>query len=265
MKLSFRRWHIHFIILFICGLSACQKGNSMGVRAAKLNISKYFADPVAAKFVSAVQDGNLKQVSEMLAAGMNPNVKGTDDFRPLFFVFPAATADVTRALLAAGADPNARLKDKSTPLYFAVRLENSSFTQALLQAKADPNAVVENDKPIIHEAVSSEQPQQLKLLAQAGANINVVWGSGTPLYAALGSQDWKMASTLLDLGANVTWRSLGGLTQYTAPERFCNQLTDPNGQVQATSQNRDDVVGLFAAFSRRGVVLTCADQVNRFR
>lgn len=237
----------------------------MGIKATKLNSEKYFPDPIVARFVDAIQDGDLSRVSEMLKAGMDPNVLGNDSFRPLFFIFPAPTADVARALLAAGADPNARLKNRNTPLYFAVRLENTAFTQVLLQAKADPNARVEDDKPIIHEAVLSEQPQQIKLLAQAGADINVVWGSGTPLFAALGAQEWKMASSLLELGADTQWRSPGGDTQYTASERFCNQLTRPNNPVQPTLQNRHDIAALFAAFERRGVQLGCAAEVSRFR
>jgi hypothetical protein len=263
----FKRWPVicAAIIIFVCGLIACQEGNSMGIRASKLNVEKYFPDPVVTKFVEAVQDGNLPRVTEMIAAGMNPNIQGNNGFRPLFFVFPSATADVARALLAAGADPNARLQDLSTPLYFAVRLENSAFTQALLQAKADPNARVENDKPVVHEAVRSNQPLQLKLLAQAGVDINVVWGSGTPLYAAIGAQAWKMATMLLDLGAETNWRKSGGLNQYTAAESFCNQLMRANGPVQPTLQNRKDVIDLFVAFERRGVVLACAEQATRFR
>ena len=128
---------------------------------------------------------------------------------------------MTRALLAAGADPNVRLADGNTPLYFAVRMENAEFTKALLEWKADPNARVEHNEPIIHEAVLGRQPEQIKLLARAGADINVVWGAGTPLYASIGAMAWKVAATLLDLGADAQWRSPGGLTQDTAGETFC--------------------------------------------
>ena len=236
----------------------------MGIKATKLDTSRYFPDPKVAAFVADVQDGNLKRVTEALKAGMNPNAAGNEGIRPLFFIFPASTADVTRALLAAGADPNVRLADGNTPLYFAVRMEDAEFTKALLEWKADPNARVEHDKPIMHEAVRSEQPEQIKLLARAGADINVIW-SGTPLYASIGAMDWSVAATLLDLGADVQWRSLGGLTQYTAAERFCNLLTRSNNSLKATPTNRQAVSELFAAFARRGVVLPCASEAARFR
>jgi hypothetical protein len=250
--------------IFIAGLSACQEGSSMGIKASKLDTSRYFPDPKVAAFVADVQDGNLKRVTDALKAGMNPNIAGKEGIRPLFFIFPASTADVTRALLAAGADPNVRLSDGNTPLYFAVRMENAEFTKALLEWKADPNALVEHDKPIIHEAVRSGQPEQIKLLARAGADINVVW-SDTPLDAAIGAMAWRMAATLLDLGADALRRSPGGLTQYTAGESFCWMLTRANNPLRATPTNHQAVSELFAAFARRGVVLPCASEAARFR
>lgn len=236
----------------------------MGIKATKLDTSRYFPDPKIAAFVADIQDGNLKRVAEALKGGMNPNVAGNEGIRPLFFIFSASTADVTRALLAAGADPNTRLSGGNTPLYYAVRMENTEFTKALLEWKADPNARVEHNEPIIHEAVLGGQPDQIKLLARAGADINAVW-SGTPLYASIGAMDWGVAATLLDLGADVHWRSPGGLTQYTAAERFCNQLTRSNNPLKATPTNHQAVLELFAAFARRGVVLPCTSEAARFR
>lgn len=252
------------VIILTAGLWACQEASRMGIKASKLDTTQYFPDPKVAAFVADVQDGNLKRVTEALKSGMNPNVAGKEGIRPLFFIFPASTADVTRALLAAGADPNVRLADGNTPLYFAVRLENTEFTKALLEWKADPNALVEHDKPIIHEAVLGGQPEQIKLLARAGADINVNWG-GTPLYASIGSMAWRVAATLLDLGADPHWRSPGGLNQDTAGENFCWTVTRARNPLRATPTNHEAVSELFAAFARRGVVLPCAAEASRFR
>lgn len=251
--------------IIIAGVLPCQEGSSMGIKASKLDMSRYFPDPKVAAFVADVQDGNLKRVTEALKAGMDPNVAGNEGTRPLFFIFPASTADVTRALLAAGADANTRMSDSNTPLYFSVRMENAEFTRALLDWKADPNARVEHDKPIMHEAVRSGQPEQIKLLVRAGADINFVWGAGTPLYASIASMGWKVAATLLDLGADAQWRSPGGLNQETAGETFCWLLTRSNNPLRATPTNHRAVSDLFAAFARRGVVLPCASEATRFR
>jgi hypothetical protein len=59
--------------IFIAGLWACQEGSSMGIKASKLDTSRYFPDPKVAAFVADIQDGNLKRVTEALKAGMNPS------------------------------------------------------------------------------------------------------------------------------------------------------------------------------------------------
>lgn len=254
---------IALVTTFLCGLLACKEGSSMGITASKVDASRYFPDPKVANFVADIQDGNVKRVAEALNAGISANSVGKDGFRPLFFVFANRDADVMRTLLAAGADPNARLSNGGTPLYFAVRLENTDFTKALLEAKADPNARAEYDEPIIHEAVMSRQPEQLRLLAAAGADINVVWGSGTPLYGAIGAMSWDMARTLLELGADTSWRRRGG-PQYTAGESLCNMFTRPNFPLRVNREGYKSLADLFAAFAHRGVTLSCANDLPRF-
>lgn len=255
--------NILLITTLFFGIGACKEGNSMGISASKLDTRPYFPDAKVAAFVADVQDGNLKRVTEALRAGMDPNALGKEGFRPIFFAFAAHTPEVVRALLASGADPNARLTNGSPPLYYAVRLENSEFTKALLDAKADPNARAEFDEPIIHEAVMSRQPAQLELLAGAGADINVVWGSGTPLYGAIGAMSWDVAHTLLDLGADPHWRSRGG-HEYTAGESLCNLFMRPNFPIRVTRDGFKSLAALFDAFARRGVVLTCAKDLEKY-
>lgn len=242
-------------------LAACQEANTMGIQASPVDTRKFFTDPRLAEFADQVQQGNLAQVQAGLRAGISPNAAGLQGFTPLFFVFPAKTADVARELLKAGANPNARLEDGTPPLMFAVRLENPAFTQALLEFKADPNATGPNEKPVIHEAVFAKAPNNIALLAKAGVNLNVVWGGGTPLLTAVDSASWEAAGLLLDLGADTQWRSPGGKTQYTAGESFCSLLP----RLQPTKTNRGPLLSLFAAFERRGVKLACADQAQRFK
>lgn len=229
----------------------------MAITAQRLDTRRYFDDPALAAFVDDLQNGRTARVTAALAAGMDPNAEGRDGFRPLFFIFPAGTADAARALLRAGADPNARLPDGDPPLMFAVRLDTPMFTELLLEAGADPDARGENGKPVIHEAVRSNQPRHLQLLARAGADVNVVWGSGTPLYGAIGGLNWPAAATLLDLGADTRWRNPGGRRQLTAAESFCDLFTRER-PLRIPQRQRDAVTALFDAFARRGVTLDCA-------
>jgi hypothetical protein len=249
-------------LVLVALLSTSQiEGFAMGIKATKVNPDRYFTDAKLVEFVSNIQDGDLKKVNDAIRSGINVNAEGKQGFRPLFFVFPADSTDVTKALLAAGANPNVRLPDRSTPLYFSVRLENASFTKALLEAKADPKALVENDKPIIHEAVMAGNVEQIKLLAKAGADLNVVWGS-TPLMSALDGSVYPVAVALLELGADTAWRESGGATAFTAGESFCFSIPRMNAKDAKVNK---DVVAVFEAFAKRGVALTCMKDVQRFR
>jgi hypothetical protein len=255
-----KRQLIAFGIGAVFGLSASQEGNSMGIKASKVNPDRYFSDPKVVAFVNDVQDGDLKKVNDAIRGGMDVNAEGKQGFRPLFFVFSAPNAEVAKALLAAGANPNVRLPEGATPLYYSVRFQNTGFTQALLAARANPNAKTENDKPILHEAVLAGEAEQVKLLAKAGADINVIWGS-TPLYAALEASTFSVATALLDLGADTSWRSPGGKTQYTAGELFCSFVP----RMQPVAKSKKEIFDVFAAFERRGVALACKSESDRFR
>ena len=118
-------------------------------------------------------------------------------------------------------------------------------------------ARVEYNATIIHEAITSDQPENLLLLARAGADINVNWGS-TPLSFAVKSMSWSMASTLLDLGADTSFRNKAG---YTSADSFCRLL----GRITPTKTNREPILNLFVAFERRGVQVDCVDEAARFR
>lgn len=229
----------------------------MAMTAQRLDTRRYFDDPAVAAFADDLQNGRTARVAAALAAGIDPNAEGREGFRPVFFIFAASTADAARSLLAAGADPNARLRNGAVPLMYAVQLDTTLFAEVLLAAGADPNARGEHGKPAIHMAVDANQPRHLELLARAGADVNVVWGSGTPLYSAIGGLNWPAAATLLDLGADTGWRSPGGLRQLTAGESFCDLFTRER-PLRVPAVQRDAVTALFDAFARRGVALPCA-------
>ena len=244
------------------GCSICQDSPAMAATAHRLDTSRYFEDPKVAALADDVQAGRVSKVVAALRGGLDPNSLGRDGFRPIFFVFPAPTAETAQALLAAGANPDARTAAGDPPLLYAVRLDAVAFTGVLLDGGADPDARGANNQPVIHEAARSGQPEHLRMLAHAGANINVVWANSTPLLAAVESMSWANAAALLDLGADPDWRSPGGLTQRTAGEVFCWFFTRKRA-LRIPSNHRDAVHGLAAAFTRRGVSLECQQQFSR--
>jgi len=224
-----------------------------------LDSSKYFPDPKVGSFVDDVQRGDVVRVKAGLAAGINPNVKGNQDFRPIHFVFFAKDADVLKLLLAAHADPNAPLANGSTPLHFSVRNRNLEFTRALLAAGADPNGLGENKKPHLHEAINQvNAAAQIKLLVSAGADANVLWGGATPVMSSLEIGQWEAAQTLIDLGAGLEVKNHFGETALDLACQFMQRLPVNDG-------NRKGIAGVVQSLSRRNVALPCQTEIDRFR
>src|SRR3990172_6362203 len=97
------------------------------------------ADP-SMELIDAVREGQVRDVTRLLAAGADANTK-TDGGMPLLSIAamkgPAAVAD---ALGKAGADVNAKDNLGWTPLIRAAVGGNAEATTALLAAGADKNA-----------------------------------------------------------------------------------------------------------------------------
>lgn len=257
-----RRAGRRFVVAAV--LLICLEDPTMGATASRLDTSRYFDDADVAAFVDDLQNGRADRVAAGLKRGVDPNSPGREDFRPIFFIFPARTTDAASVLLDAGADPNARLPNGDPVLMLSVRMENPGFTELLLAKGADPNATGENAKPVIHEAVRAGVPEQLRLLAGAGADMDTVWGAGTPLTAAIAGLSWTSAATLLDLGVDTEWRKPTGRARTTAGEKLCGLFTRER-PLRIPADLHGQVRTVFEAFARRGVQLPCAEVAERFR
>ena len=81
---------------------------------------------------AAMTNENLAVLQALLAAGANPDAKGSNDRTPLHYAaLRKDNAAVLQFLLAAGADINARTSEGETPLDVATRKENWSAVQTL--------------------------------------------------------------------------------------------------------------------------------------
>ena len=223
-----------------------------------LDSSKYFSDPKLAAFVDDVQHGRVADVQRAIAGGINVNAQGTQKFRPIFFALLPKDTGTLKALLAAGAKADAKLENGDTPLRTAVLLPTPDYTAVLLGAGVDPNTRGENDKPAIHDAINAEVPATIRLLAKHGADLNIVWGGDPPLIAALLSSEWTMATTLLELGADTTYKDRLGRT---AESVFCRQVN----RIAPVPKNKAEIPPLAKAFMGRGVHLSCTAELEKFR
>ena len=148
------------------------------------------------------------------------------------------------------------LSNGATPLHMAAQLPTSDHLAALLDAGADPNARGENDRPFLH-LIGRDQSDTVRLLARHGADLNVVWGGGTPLMGSIMTYDWEIATTLLELGADVHYKDVAG---HDVAFAFCDAIQG----LPATERNRG-VPALAKAFTNCGIHLPCARETDKYR
>lgn len=89
--------------------------------------------------VFAIQNGDVKTVQSLLAAGANPNllVSGTS---MLALAMTAGKMEIAASLVEKGADPKSAGAGGMTPLHQSARAGNAGLVKLLLQKGADPNA-----------------------------------------------------------------------------------------------------------------------------
>ena len=70
--------------------------------------------------IEASRAGNLNKVKELIAAGIDVNVRWVGEWTPLHEACWRDNTEVAKVLVSAGADINARTFNGSTPLHFAI-------------------------------------------------------------------------------------------------------------------------------------------------
>ena len=148
------------------------------------------------------------------------------DYPPIFIAARDGDVQRLRAELAAGVDPNLRGSDHTTPLQviaananvqggrrYLKRCPNESrlleCTRLLLDAGADPCSLDEYRMTTIYYCVSHNHPEILAMLLEAGAGAvvnNIVSGGWTALAQAARSGHMECLHSLLAAGADINLR-----------------------------------------------------------
>lgn len=89
-------------------------------------------------------------------------------YTPLYYAVDQGNVRLVEAVLAAGADANATTKDGGLPLKAA--LGNVEIMKSLLKAGANPDAVDAYGDPVIFAAISDQRNEALEVLLAAGAD-----------------------------------------------------------------------------------------------
>ena len=160
-------------------------------------------------------------LSDLLAAGANPNQANEERCTPLHFAAADGTVKQVKLLLDAGANPHIKDRDGWVPLWHCTSNINPSPIIDLLRpfghywTASDLNrSSRHNSIPLFANACSqcSSLPFILQLIRE-GANINTTYSMGaTPLTLALSTCNQPAYSALLECGANPNQPDARGMT-----------------------------------------------------
>lgn len=174
--------------------------------------------PNPAELIEAAENGDVKKLTVLLAAGAAPNVKDEDGFTALELAAEHGHSECVRLLIEAGADVNAAQIDGRTALIAAmdhVWFENDGdyedCVRQIIEAGADVNAGKgeAGETPLMY-AVRRDSVGSIRLLIEAGAEVNAKDRNGwTALHH---SSNVNCLRLLIDAGADVNAKDKNGRT-----------------------------------------------------
>ena len=175
--------------------------------------------PKPSPLADAVQRGDASTIQALLKKKIDVNAPQANGATALHWAAYRSDAESMAALIRAGANINLTNNYGVTPLALAAQQGNPAVLDLLLKAGAKPNDPVNfvnaGETPLM-AAARSANVDAVKALARAGADVNAkeAWSGQTALMWAAAEGDSAMASTLLELGADLHARSNGGTTPF---------------------------------------------------
>ena len=133
----------------------------------------------------AARRNDAAAIAELLDAGINPNMKDSQQYTALYIATELGHIEAIVALLKGGADPKAVSgRWFYSPLHAAAGGGHVEAILTLLDAGADPNESRRDYFPL-HAAAGGGHVEAILTLLAAGADPNANRGRETPLYAAI--------------------------------------------------------------------------------
>lgn len=150
--------------------------------ALDVGTTKKFKYEILWPLVLASSDGNLAMVEQLLAKGVDANLKDEDGETALIRAVVAGHNGVVQTLLAKGADINAKNKTGETALLWAAEQGHNDIVKTLLANGADINARNNVGVSALLRAAGPGHNDVIKTLLAHGADINAKSkGLPTPL------------------------------------------------------------------------------------
>lgn len=152
--------------------------------------------------LSAVLDGDLAELSELLASEHDPD--DADGYLGVTALGSALAADCHEAvglLLDAGADPELEAVEGFRPLLHAAQRGNVQAAERLIRAGADPLTEGGPDTDVFSNALSAGAVGIVELLLEEGVDPNEPRAGSRPLELLMSHPIDERIALLLDAGA----------------------------------------------------------------
>lgn len=121
----------------------------------------------------AVARGDLRMARLLLDAGADARARSRDGLTPLMHLDADAPAELVRTLVAAGADVRAHSDLGNTPLGYAAIAAEPEVLRALVAAGAELDAINEDGKTALMLAAENGRADNVRALVEAGADVFV--------------------------------------------------------------------------------------------
>lgn len=131
------------------------------------------SDADAGQLLEAAATGEIDQVQQLLASGVDVGSRVRGDGTALIVASRAGHLPVVEALLAAGADADQSSRGDGNPLIAAAMAGHADIAERLLVAGADIDAVVAGDETALINAARRGHLEVVQLLVARGADVNL--------------------------------------------------------------------------------------------
>ncbi len=160
---------------------------------------------------SAARDGKLPLVQELLAEGVDVNIKARNGFTPLHFAAQNGHQAIVAFLLTHGAIADAEDRQGRRPLSLAAPAGQIAVMALLLRSGADVNAKDKLGQSPLSGAAWAGKGDAVEMLLTHRADLRTRSKSGTtPLLLAVLGNHKSVVELLLAHGANVNEQNKGG-------------------------------------------------------
>ncbi len=176
----------------------------LNINGRQVDPRDYFSDPQTVALAEAMLAGDTGRMTELVAAGADPNASGKDGMTLLEWDIWREAYVAYRELLRLGADPNAIGWANGTAVHLAAQYSNDSYLEVLAAAGGDVDVTDRRmERSPIFSALMSRREDNVRFLIEHGANFDLPDRNGvTPLQLAASINDFDHVLMFLQLGAD---------------------------------------------------------------